>query len=169
MQGQVTRSGQVTQLLTFQLRHSYNVLAKVMKLSEYDHQCLQPPYLGFFISVTSGQVFFATSSWSQWAKNQLLYLLWHKLILLESYRIRQLLTIQVKICIAYPSNGRLRSPDVTNCHLPIPFDPKELETWDWCQYIRLGQANQLICNMTHFGHHGTLTFLGLRSNFELDL
>ena len=86
---------------------------------------------------------------------------------MESYIIGQLRTIQVKICIAYPSKGHLRSPEVTNRHLPITFDQKEIETWDWCQYVRLGQANRLICNMTHFGLHVTLDGLDLRSNFDL--
>ena len=61
-----------------------------------------------------------------------------------------------KICIAYPSKGHLRSPEVTNRNLPITFDEKEIETWDWCQYVRIGQTNRLICNMTHFGHQVTL-------------
>ena len=101
-------------------------------------------------------------------KSTLLYLLWHKLIWVESYRLGQLWTILVKICIAYPSKGHLRSPNVTNSHLPITFDQKEAETWDWCHYVRLGQANRLICNMTHFGHHVTLAWLDLRSNLYLD-
>ena len=100
-------------------------------------------------------------------KSTPLYLLWRKPIWVESYRIGQLRTIRVKICIAYPSKGHLRSHEVTNRHLPIPFDQKEIETWDWCQYVRLGQANQLICNMTHFGHHVTLAWLALRSNLDL--
>ena len=98
-----------------------------------------------------------------------LYLLSRKPIWVESYHIGQLWTIRVKICIAYPSKGHLRSPEVTNRHLPITFDQKEIETWDWCQYVRLGQANPMICNMTHFGHHVTLARLDLRSNFDLDL
>ena len=38
MQGQVTRSGQMTSLFkkTLQSRHNSNVWGKVMKLSEYD-------------------------------------------------------------------------------------------------------------------------------------
>ena len=88
---------------------------------------------------------------------------------MESYRIGQLWTIRVKNCITYPSKGHLRSPEVTNRNLPITFDQKEIETWDWCQYVRLGQANRLICNMTHFGHHVTFALLDLRSNFDLDL
>ena len=75
---------------------------------------------------------------------------------MESYRIGQLWTIRVKICIAYPSKGHLRSPEVTNRHLPITFDQKEIETCDWCKYVCLDQANRLMCNMTHFGHHVTL-------------
>ena len=102
-------------------------------------------------------------------KSTPLYLLWRKLIWVESYRIGQLWTIRVKIYIAYPSKGHLRSPEVTNSHLPITFDQKEIETWDWCQYVRLGQTNLLICNMTHFGHHVTLAWLDLSSNFDLDL
>ena len=102
-------------------------------------------------------------------KSTPLYLLWRKPIWMESYRIGHLRTIRVKICIAYPSKGHLRSPEVTNRHLPITFDRKEIETWDWCHYVRLGQANWLICNITHFGHHVTLAWLHLRSNFDLDL
>ena len=102
-------------------------------------------------------------------KSTLLYLLRRKRFWVESYRIGQLWTIRVKNCITYPSKGHLRSPEVTNRNLPITFDQKEIETWDWCQYVRLGQANRLICNMTHFGHHVTLAWLDLRSNFDLDL
>ena len=102
-------------------------------------------------------------------KSTPLYLLWCKLIWVESYRIGQLWTIRAKICIAYPSKGHLRSPEVINRHLPITFDQKEIETWNWCQYVRLGHANQMICNMTHFGYHVTLAWLDLRSNFDLDL
>ena len=54
-------------------------------------------------------------------KSTPLYLLWRKPIWVESYRIGQLRTIRVKICIAYPSKGHLRSPEVTNRHLPITF------------------------------------------------
>ena len=102
-------------------------------------------------------------------KSTPLYLLWWNLIWVESHRIGQLLTIQVQK-LHYPPLER--SFEVTggdNCHLPIPFDPTELETWDWCHFVRLGQANRLICNMTHFGRHVTLAWLDLRSNFELDL
>ena len=107
---------------------------------------------------------------SQWEKKSTpLYLHWPKHIRVELYRIGEVWTIRVKICIAYPSKGHLRSPDVTNRHLPITFDQKEIEPWDWCQYVRLGQANPMICNMTHFGHHVTLAWLDLRSNFDLDL
>ena len=92
-----------------------------------------------------------------------------KLIWVESYRIGYMWTIRVKICIAYPPKGHLRSPEVSNRHLPITFKQKEVKTWDWCQYVRLGQANRLICNMTHFGHHVTLAWIDLGSNFDLDL
>ena len=102
-------------------------------------------------------------------KSTPLYLLWRNPIWVESYRMGQLRTIRVKICIAYPSKGHLRSTEVTNRYLPITFDQKEIETWDVCQYVRLGQANRLMCNMTHFGHHMTLVWLDLRSNFDLDL
>ena len=89
-------------------------------------------------------------------KSTPLYLHWPKHIRVESYRIGQVWTIRVKICIAYPSKGHLRSPEVTNRHLPITFDQKKTEAWDWCQYVRLGQANPMICNMAHLGHHVTL-------------
>ena len=136
----------------------------------WGHQCLQNVYLGFLISAISGQVILRPPHYkSMGKKSTLLYLLKRKRFWVESYRIGQLWTIRVKNCITYPSKGHLRSPEVTNRHLPITFDQKEIETWDWCQYVRLGQANRLICNMTHFGHHMTLAWLDLRSNFDLDL
>ena len=157
--------------ITFQSRHGYNVSGKVMKLLEYDE-------------VITAYRTYISDFWYRWPqvrpflrppryksmgkKSTSLYLLWRKFILVESYRIWQLWTIRVKIFIPYPSKGHLRSPEVTNRHLPITFDQIEIETWDWCQYVRLGQANRL-CNMTHFGHHVTLAWLDLRSNFDLDL
>ena len=171
----VRSSGQVkwpNYKITFQPRHGYNVLAKVMKLSEYDKVIsAYKTYISNFVYgwLRSGH-FCDLPIIRQWAKNQRPYSYLAQAFLsgMESHRIGQLLTIQVKICIAYPSKGHLRSPEVTNCHLPITFQPKELETWDWCQYVRLGQVNRLICNMTHFGHHETLVWPDLRSNFELD-
>ena len=158
--------------ITFQSRHGYNVSGKVMKLSEYDE-------------VTSAYKTYISDFWYRWPKvrsflrpphyksmgkkSTLLYLLWRRPIWVESYRIGQLWTIWLKICIAYPSKGHLRSPEVANRNLPITFDQKEIETWDWSQYVRIGQRNRLICNMTHFGHHVTLAWLDLRSNFDLDL
>ena len=143
-----------------------------MKLSEYDE-------------VISAYKTYISDFWYRWPqvrsflrpphyksmgkKSTPLYLLWRKPIWVESYRIGQLRTIRVKIYIAYPSKGHLRSPEVTNRHLPITFDQKEIETWDWCQYVRLCQTKRLICNMTHFGHHVTLVWLDMRSNFYLDL
>ena len=64
MWGQVTRSGQVTQL-----QNKFPIAPRLQCVREsYEtfgiwlgHQCLQNVYLGFSISVTSGQVIFATS------------------------------------------------------------------------------------------------------------
>ena len=111
--------------ITFQSRHGYNVSGKVMKLSEYDE-------------LISAYKTFISDFWYRWPqvrsflrpphyksmgkKSTPLYLLWRKHIWVESYRIGQLLTIRVKTCIAYPSKGHLRSPEVTNRHLPITFD-----------------------------------------------
>ena len=64
MWGQVTRSGQVTQL-----QNNFPVAPRLQCFREsyetfgiwWGHQCLQNEYLGFLISVTLGQVIFATS------------------------------------------------------------------------------------------------------------
>ena len=64
MWGQVTRSGQVTQL-----QNKFPIAPRLQCFREsyetfriwWAYQCLQNVYLGFFISVTSGQVIFATS------------------------------------------------------------------------------------------------------------
>ena len=118
--------------ITFQSRHGYNVSGKVMKLSEYDE-------------VISAYKTYISDFWYRWPqvrsflrpphyksmgkKSTLLYLLWRKRFWVESYRIGQLWTIREKNCITYPSKGHLRSPEVTNRHLPIIFDQKEIETW----------------------------------------
>ena len=65
-----------------------------------------------------------------------------------------------------------RSFEVTRGHQPSfanNFWSKREGTWNRCQYVCLGQWNRLICNMTHFGHHVTLAWLDLRSNFELNI
>ena len=158
--------------ITFPSRHGYNVSGKVMKLSEYDEviSAYKTSILDFWYRWPQVRSFLRPPHYKSMAKKStLLYLLWRKRFWVESYLIGQLWTIRVKNCFTYPSKGHLRSPEVTNRHLPITFDQKEIETWDWCQYVRLGQANPMMCNMTHFGHHVTLAWLDLRSNFDLDL
>ena len=173
MRGQVTRSGQVTQLQNnFPIAPRLQCFKESLKLSEYD------------VVISAYKMFISDFRYrwpqvrsflrpphykSMGKKSTLLYLLWRKRFWIESYRIGRLWTIRVKNCITCPSKGHLRSPEVTNRHLPITVDQKEIETWDWCQNVRLGQANWVICNMTHFGHHVTLAWLDLRSSFDLDL
>ena len=64
MWGQVTRSGQVTQLQNkFPIASRLQCFRKSYETFGiwWGHQCLQNIYLGFLISVTSGQVIFAAS------------------------------------------------------------------------------------------------------------
>ena len=173
MWGQVTRSGQVTQL-----QNNFPIAPRLQCFREsyetfgilWGHHYLQHVYLGFLYRWPQVRSFLRPPHYkSMGKKSTLLYLLWRMRFWVESYRIGQLWTIRVNNCISYPSKGHLRSPEVTNRHLPITFDQKEIETWDWCQYVCLGQANRVICNMIHFGHHVTFAWLDLRSNFDLDL
>ena len=102
-------------------------------------------------------------------KSTPLYLLWRKSIWVESYRIGQLWTIRVKICIAYPSKGHLM---LTRGHQPSfanNFWSKRDRYVGLVSVRSFCQANPTICNMTHFSHHVTLAWLDLRSNFDLDL
>ena len=171
MWGQVTRSGQVTQL-----QNNVPIAPRLQCFREsyetfgiwWGHQCLQKYILDFWYRWPQVRSFLWPPRYKSMGKKSTpLYLVWRKPIRVESYRIGQLWTIPVKICIAYPSKGHLRLPEFTNRHLPITFDQKEIETWDWCQYVRLDQANRVICNMTHFGHH--VAWLDLRPNCDLDL
>ena len=158
--------------ITFQSRYGYKVSGKVMKPSKYDEVIIAyKTYISDFLYPwPQVRSFLRPPHYKSMGKKSTpLYLLWRQLIWVESYLIGELWTIRVNICIAYPSKGHLRSPEVTNRHLPITFDQKEVGTWDWCQYVRLGHASRLICNMNHFGHHVTLAWLDLRSNFDLDL
>ena len=67
-------------------------------------------------------------------KSSLLYLLWRKYGIISG--------LQFKKIALHPCKGHLRS-QVTNRNLPITFDQKEIETWDWCQ------RSSWPCNMTH--------------------
>ena len=130
--------------ITFQSRHCYNVSGKVMKLSEYDEliSAYKTFILDFWYRWPQVRSFLRPPHYKSMGKNSNpFYLLWRKPIWVESCRIGQLWTIRVKICVAYPSKVHFRSPEVTNRHLPITFDQKEIEMWDWCQYVRLGQVN----------------------------
>ena len=133
--------------ITFQSRHGYNVSGKVMKLSEHDEliSAYKTVILDFWYRWPQVRSFLRPPHYKSMGKKSTpLYLLWRKHIWVESYRIGQLWTIRVKNCIAYPSKGHLRSPEVTNRHLPITFDQKEIEMWDWCLYVHLGQTNPMI-------------------------
>ena len=52
--------------------------------------------------------------------------------------------------------------------LPIPFDRKEIETWERCQSVRLIKTHHLICDITYLGHFVTLTTSDPRSNLQID-
>ena len=108
MWGQVTRSGQVTQL-----QNNFPIAPRLQCFREsyqtfriwWAHQCLQNVYLGILISVTSGQVIFCDLPIipkSMGKKSTSLYLLWRKHIWVESYRIGQLWTIRVKFAFPTP-------------------------------------------------------------------
>ena len=88
-----------------------------------------------------------------------------------SYHLSPCFMTNMHHLIGDSHKGHLRT-EVFRAHqqfLHITFDYKELETWDCCQYVRLGKTHRLICNMTYLGHHVTLTWLELRLNFDLDL
>ena len=77
MWGQVTRSGQVTQLqITFQSRHGHNVSGKVMKLSEYDEviSAYKTYISDFWYRCPQVRSFCDLPIISQWAKDQLRYI-----------------------------------------------------------------------------------------------
>ena len=65
-------------------------------------------------------------------------------------------------------SGHSRSYEVKCVFLLLTFDRIEIDQWDLTQCVSLAKPHQLICNMTHRGHHVTLCDLELRSNFELD-
>ena len=116
--------------ITFQPRHGNNGSGKVMKLSEYDKviNAYKTYISDFWYRWPQASSFLRTSPdyKSMGKKSTPLYLLWCKLIWVESYSIGQSWTIRVKICIAYPSKGHLWSPEVTNRNLSITFDRKEV-------------------------------------------
>ena len=102
--------------ITFQSRHGYNVSGKVMKLSEYDE--VTSAYKTYISDFDIGDLrsghFCDLPIISQWAKNQLCYITLAQAYLSGFISYRTVMTIWLKICIAYPSKGHLRSPEVTN-------------------------------------------------------
>ena len=173
MQGQVTRPGQVTQL-----QNNFPIAPRLHCFREryetfgiWCHQCLQNVYLRFLISVTSGQVIFATSPLyvnGQKINSVIFTLAQPYLSEIISYR-----TFVDNSCKNLHCLRLERTFEVTRGHQPSFannfWSKGDRDVWDWCQYVRLGQANLLICNMTHFGHHVTLAWLDMRSNLDLDL
>ena len=77
---------------------------------------------------------------------------------MEPYRIGQLWTIRVKICIAYPSKGHLRSPKVTNRYLPITFDQK-----------RDRDVRMVSVRLSWPGESNDMQYAPFRSSRDLDL
>ena len=130
MWGQVTRSGQVTQLQNnFPIAPRLQCFRESYELSEYDEviSAYKTYILDFWYRWPKVRSFLRPPhSKSMGKKSTLLYLLWRKHFWVESYRIGQLWTIRVKNCITYPSKGHLRSPEVTNRNLPITFDQKKI-------------------------------------------
>ena len=91
--------------ITFQSRHGYNVSGKVMKLSEYDEliSAYKTYISDFWYRWPQVRSFLRPTHYKSMGKKSTpLYLLWRKHVWVESYRIGQLWTIRVKICIAYP-------------------------------------------------------------------
>ena len=66
----------------------------------------------------------------------------------------------------WPSKGHLRSPKVNNRFLLITFDPKEIETSEWSQFVFSHQDASI-----HMQYEllGSPRDLDMRSNFDLDL
>ena len=119
MWGQVTRSGQVTQL-----QNNFPIAPRLQCFREsyetfgiwWGYQCLQYVYLGFWYRWPQVRSFLRPPHYKSMGKKSTpLYLLWRKRFWVESYRIGQLWTIRVKNCITYPSKviwGHPRSPTV---------------------------------------------------------
>ena len=117
----------------FQSRHLYNVLWKVTKLSEYD-------------KVINAYKTYISNFWHRWPQARsflrpLYYVNGQKInsvigiyfgasihIWAKSYRVGQLFTIQVKFALSTPQKviWGYPSPEVTNRHLPITFDQKDV-------------------------------------------
>ena len=136
------------------------------------HQCLQKTYISdFWYRWPQVRSFLRPPHYKSMGKKSTpLYLLCRKHIWVQSYRIGQFVDNSRKNLHCLPLE---RSFEVTRDQKPSFannfLSKREIETWNWWQYVRLGQANPMICNMTHFGHHVTLAWLDPRSNFDLDL
>ena len=115
MWGQVIRSGQV-----IQLQRNFPIAPRLQRFREsyatfviwWVHQCLQKRISRiFWYRWPQVRSFLRPPHYKSMGKKSTpLYLLSRKPIWVESHRIGQLWTIWVKICIAYPSKGHLRSP-----------------------------------------------------------
>ena len=57
----------------------------------------------------------------------------------------------------------------SNAFLPITFDRKEIERFDWSQYVSIAETRRLICNMTYLGRHVTSHDLDLGPKFDINL
>ena len=164
MPSEVRSPGQVkwpNYKITFQSRHGYNVSGKVMKLSEYDEviSAYKMYISDFLYRWPQVRSFLRPHHYKSMGKKSTpLYLLCCKPIWVESYRIGQVWTIRVKICIAYPSKGHLRSPKVTNRHFPITFDQK-----------RNRDVRMVLVRLSWPGESKDMQYDPFRSSRDLDL
>ena len=119
--GEVRSPGQVkwpNYKIIFQSRHDRNVSGKVMKLSEYDEVITahKTSISDFWYRLPQVRSFLRPPHYmSMGKKSTPLFLLWRKPIWVESYRIGQLWTIQVKFALPTPRKviwGHPRSPTV---------------------------------------------------------
>ena len=134
--------------ITFQSRHGFNVSGKVMKVSEYDEviSAYKKYISDFLYRWPQVRSFLRPPHYkSMGKKSTLLYLLCRKPIWVESYRIGQLWTIRVKICIAYDMQyGPFRSSRDLGLTWP------EVKLWPWPFKVILYMVRRALTRQTRW-------------------
>ena len=87
---------------------------------------------------------------------------WDRAIYLKIFLHYALLDYPYEVTTQWPLLRVIRGHMMSHSFLPLTFDRKKIERWEWSQRVSLAQTHRLICNMTHLGRHVTSRDLDLR-------
>ena len=118
-----------------------------MKLSEYDTDIsTNKTYIYLCICDLRSGHFCDLPIISQWQQVNSLFSALAGVYLNGIASCREFIDTSSNFFFADTFKGHLGSSEVTNFFLPITWDQKGIETWNWCHCVPLVKSRRLTCN-----------------------